>query len=390
MILTYALNEAYLGLAHHFNTRVIGFLPFSNFPHADDITGNTAPYSYVPIPFGGFTQNMNFFQRTANTLAATFMRLLHKFYLFPQQEEILKEYFPQAPPLRQIQNDRVDILFTNVHFGIESPRPKTPNIIHIGGYHVQKPEPLENNLKRYLENSKQGVVFLGFGTNVKTSELPKGRLDIFVNCLAKSKYNVLFKYEGVLSNQPKNIRTSDWFPQRGILAHPHTKLFISHGGKSSLDESLYFGVPTLCVSFYGDQKKNCADMVDYGYAIHLPYQDLTKESFEKAFTTLLEDPKYNKNAKFRASLFREQEMDPLDRANFWIQHIYKFKGAKHLKPKAATMPLYQYFLLDVLLFMLFIMLLLSFITYKMMKYVIKCFCGKSKRSPQQNKGKKAN
>ncbi|KAK9670970.1 UDP-glucoronosyl and UDP-glucosyl transferase, partial [Popillia japonica] len=56
---------------------------------------------------------------------------------------------------------------------------------------------------------------------------------------------------------------------------------------------------------------------------------------------------YKTNAKYRASLFREQEMDPLDRANFWIQHIHKFKGAKHLQPKAATMPLYQYFLLDV-------------------------------------------
>lgn len=76
-----------------------------------------------------------------------------------------------------------------------------------------------------------------------------------------------------------------------FLAHPHTKLFISHGGKSSLDESLYFGVPTLCVSFYGDQKKNCAEMEDYGYAIHLPYQDLTQVNFEKAFTALLEDPK---------------------------------------------------------------------------------------------------
>lgn len=217
IILTYALNEAYLYLAHHFNARVIGFLPFSNFPHADDITGNTAPYSYVPIPFGGFTQNMNFFERTANTLAATFMRLLHRFYLFPQQQKILKRYFPQAPALRQIQSDRVDILFTNVHFGIESPRPKTPNIIHIGGYHVQKPEPLSNDLKKYLDDSKQGVVFLGFGTNVKTSELPKEKLEIFINCFAKSKYNVLFKYEDILSNQPKNIKTSDWFPQRGIL-----------------------------------------------------------------------------------------------------------------------------------------------------------------------------
>lgn len=380
----YALNEAYLGLAHHFNARVIGFLPFSSFPHADELTGNTAPYSYVPIPFGGFTQNMNFFQRTANVLAATFMKLLHKFYLFPRQEEILRKYFPQAPPLRQIQSDRVDLLFTNVHFGIESARPKTPNIIHIGGYHVQKPEPLPSDLKMYLDNSKKGAVFLSFGTNVKASKLPKEKLDILVNTFAESPYNVLLKYEGVLPNQPQNIKTNAWFPQRGVLAHPQTKLFISHGGKSSLDESLYFGIPTLCVSFYGDQKKNCAEMVEYGYAIHLPIQKFTRESFENAFTALIQDPVYKENAKLRATLFREQEMDPLDRASFWIQHVYKFKGAKHLQPKAATMPLYQYFLLDVGIFILSIVALLTFLTYKLLK----CACGargKARKNDQKKK-----
>ncbi|KRT85594.1 Glycosyltransferase, partial [Oryctes borbonicus] len=379
IIQTYALNEAYLGLAHHFDARVIGFLPFSNFPHADDLTGNTAPYSYVPIPFGGFTQNMNFFQRTANSLAATFMRILHKFYLLPRQEEILKMYFPHAPTLWELQKERVDLLFTNVHFGIESPRPKTPNIIQIGGYHVQKPEPLQNDLKKYLDDSKNGVVFLGFGSNVKTSKIPKEKLDILVNTLGESPFDILFKYEGVLPNQPRNFKTNDWFPQRGILAHPKTKLFISHGGKSSLDESLYFGIPTLCVSFYGDQKKNCAEMAEYGYAIHLPYQQLTRDSFEKAFIALTQNPIYKEKAKFRAELFREQEMDPLDRASFWIRHVHKYKGAKHLQPKAATMPVYQYFLLDVMLLILCIVGLLSLITYKILKCLVNCISGKNKR-----------
>lgn len=217
IIQVYALNEAYLALANHFNARVIGFVPFSSFPFVDAVTGNTSPYSYVPLPFVGFTDNMNFKQRTLNTLAATLMSLLHKFYLFPKQEEILEKYFPNAPSLKEIQSERLDLIFANVHFSTESPRPSTPNIIHIGGYHVQKTEPLPDELKTYLDNSKQGAVFLGFGSNVETSKLPKEKLDVFLQTFAKSSYNVLFKYDGNMENKPKNIRTATWFPQRGIL-----------------------------------------------------------------------------------------------------------------------------------------------------------------------------
>ncbi|GJQ66020.1 putative glucuronosyltransferase [Trypoxylus dichotomus] len=388
IIQTYAINEAYLGLAHHFNARVIGFLPFSNVPQVDDLLGNTAPYSYVPMFMAGFTANMNFAQRTTNVIIATFLRLLHRFYLFPTQEELLKTFFPQAPPLREIENDRVDLFFTNVHFADESPRPKTPNIIQIGGYHVQKPEPMTNGLKRYLDESKNGVVFLGFGTNIKMTKISKEKLDIFIKTLAKSPYDVLFKYEGTLPNKPKNFKTENWFPQRGILAHPHVKLFISHGGKSSRDESLHFGVPTLCISFYGDQKKNCQEMVEYGYAIHLVYHQLTQDSFEKALIALIQNLTYRENAKFRAALCREQEMDPLDRAAFWIRHVYKFNGAKHLQPKAATMPFYRYFLLDVGLFILSIVAILSLVMYKITKIVLRYTCKRYKAARQNIEAKK--
>lgn len=66
---------------------------------------------------------------------------------------------------------------------------------------------------------------------------------------------------------------------------------MSHGGKGSATESLYYGVPVLCISFYGDQSKNCEDIVDYGYGVHLPFQEVTKESFAKAFDELNNNPK---------------------------------------------------------------------------------------------------
>ncbi|GJQ66028.1 hypothetical protein Trydic_g4118 [Trypoxylus dichotomus] len=346
IILAYMHSEAMLALSHHFDARVIAFIPFSTMPHITRLTGNSAPYSYVPLPFFGYTDEMSFLQRTMNTLVGLLGSWVYTFYFYPQQEKIFKERFPLFPPLEEIERERVDLTFCNSHFSSESPRPQTPNIVHIAGYHVQEPEPLTVDVQRILDSAPEGVVFLAFGTHVDMAKLPKEKMDAFLHTFSKIPYKVLLKYDGIIPDKPRNVETIAWVPQRGVLAHPNVKIFISHGGKGSATESLYYGVPVLCVSFFGDQWNNCEDIAEHNYGIHLPFQDVTKDTFEEAFSEIDDNPKYKENAKYRSTLFREQEMDPMERAIFWIEHIHKFKGAKHLRPKSTTMPLYQYLLLD--------------------------------------------
>lgn len=228
IIQTYVFNEAYLALSHHFNARVIAFIPFSTMPHILDITGNSAPLSYVPLPFLGLTDDMNFIERTMNVAVGTFMSLLHYYYLLPKQDQIFREHFPHFPPLKEIQNDRVDLVFSNAHFSNESPRPKTPNIIYIGGYHVQEPEPLTPEVQKLLDNAPEGVIFLAFGTNVDTAKLPKEKIDAFIRTFEKIPYKVLLKFDGILPKKPKNVEVIAWVPQRGVL------------GISSMNFNIYF------------------------------------------------------------------------------------------------------------------------------------------------------
>lgn len=46
-------------------------------------------------------------------------------------------------------------------------------------------------------------------------------------------------------NSSSNILYRKWMPQTQVLSHPHTKLFLSHGGKNSLLEASEFGIPIL-------------------------------------------------------------------------------------------------------------------------------------------------
>lgn len=74
-------------------------------------------------------------------------------------------------------------------------------------------------------------------------------------------------------------------------AHPNVRVFISHGGLMSSIEAISRGVPILGIPFYGDQKANIKRAVYRGYALAVPYQDITEENFERALTELLNNPK---------------------------------------------------------------------------------------------------
>lgn len=55
-----------------------------------------------------------------------------------------------------------------------------------------------------------------------------------------------------------------WFPQSDILAHPNTKLFISHCGLGGVNEAKFHGVPILGMPVFGDQPRNLAAIVRDG------------------------------------------------------------------------------------------------------------------------------
>lgn len=74
------------------------------------------------------------------------------------------------------------------------------------------------DLKTLLDNSKDGVVYMNFGSNVRSSELPVDKKNAFLNVFRRLNQTVLWKWEDEnLENKPKNLVTSNWFPQKEIF-----------------------------------------------------------------------------------------------------------------------------------------------------------------------------
>lgn len=169
-----------------------------------------------------------------------------------------------------------------------------------------------------------------------------------------------------------------WIPQADILAHINIKLFITHGGMFGTQEGLHRGVPMLFVPFFGDQMRNGLKATRAGYARTLFFQDLTKTSFIENINEILRNRSYTDNVKKSSAIFRDNKIDPLDEAVFWIEYVVRNKGAPHLKSVSRFIPWYKYLLLDVLALVFIVLLLICLVIVKTIKFLNAFVCTDSK------------
>lgn len=84
-------------------------------------------------------------------------------------------------------------------------------------------------------------------------------------------------------------------------------------------------------------------------------------------------------------------MTPQESVVYWTEYVLRHNGAPHLQTAAAKLNWFQYLLLDVIAFVLFVCAVFIYLTYRLSKF---CFCYVCKHigickaasiSPKQNK-----
>ena len=74
-----------------------------------------------------------------------------------------------------------------------------------------------------------------------------------------------------------------------IAAHPNIRLFISHGGLLSTQESIYHGVPMVDIPVFGDQDLNANRAAEAGFSITVEILDITEEVLENAIYKVMNE-----------------------------------------------------------------------------------------------------
>ena len=98
--------------------------------------------------------------------------------------------------------------------------------------------------------------------------------------------------------------------------------------------------------------------------------------------------RFKQTAMRISSLLKDRRRTPLQEACDWIEYVLRHGGAKHLRPQVFNIPWYQYYLLDVIAF------LVALVTVVVVAIWLTCrclcrFCCKSKGMKPKREWKKS-
>ncbi|ERL83794.1 UDP-glycosyltransferase UGT5-like [Dendroctonus ponderosae] len=384
VVLEQFMNDAHKAYAHFFDCPLILISSMGAAPWVNNIVGNPNPPAYIRhIFFSSTFDYTKIWTRFGNLVTYITEFLVDYFYSQPLHNRLIQARFPGAPSVEEL-NKRTALVLLNSHESLMEPVPLVPNMVHIGGYHIEPPKPLPDDLQQFMDKATDGVIYFSMGGNIKGSQMRKEKLEIFFNAFRKLKQKVIWKFEvEKMPGFPDNVLMKSWLPQQDILAHPNVKLFITHGGLLSTTETVYHGVPVLAIPIYGDQYMNAENAVRYGYGLMLGYNDknFNYETFSATLNELLNNPKYMKSARQRSQIFHDRPLTPMESTVYWVEYVIRNNGAKHLQVSGANLPIYKYLMLDILASIIAALA----IAWISLKTIIRLIVSKLKRSKKEKR-----
>ena len=82
---------------------------------------------------------------------------------------------------------------------------------------------------------------------------------------------------------------------------------------------------------------------------------------------------------------KDELVPSVDVSVYWVEHVLRHKGAKHLQLASRNMPFYEKYLLDVVFFLLTLATVVAFVLFAIVRFVLFriCFGSKSVKVKKQ-------
>ncbi|KAF5971822.1 UDP-glucuronosyltransferase 2C1 microsomal [Fusarium bulbicola] len=206
------------------------------------------------------------------------------------------------------------LVLVNSFWGLEAPKELPPLMAPVGPILSDEYLPLDQDLAQFLSSHDRTIyVCLGTHVNLPGEELEKYLLG-FIQALdedsingviwsipqkPRANFDILKSYSlsdgssisitDLLNDSHPHFRLPIFAPQRAILAHPNTVLFLTHGGGSSANETLFHGTPVLAIGYFFDQLCNSARLKAAGVGMSLDKSYLTPSSISSAIAEIIND-----------------------------------------------------------------------------------------------------
>lgn len=161
---------------------------------------------------------------------------------------------------------------------------------------------------RFIDSQPNDVYYISFGTqfsppnkhfiflkNFLKQKIEKERNISLLFCLTNKEQNTQTKEE---FKGFKNVMVSEWVNQRAILNHKKVKIFFSHGGLSSIIESVFENKPLFVFPLGGDQFFNAIRVKELGLGEYIDFWTLEENILEEILKKMEKNYKrYQENSK---------------------------------------------------------------------------------------------
>ncbi|XP_075140031.1 UDP-glucuronosyltransferase 1-2-like isoform X6 [Leptodactylus fuscus] len=370
-------------LAEHLSIPSVFFmrgLPFGMEPEASK---SPSPPSYVPRLFTTYTDHMTFSQRVKNSLLSLFDHIICYIFYVPYTR-MASEFLKRDVSAVDLFS-RASIWLLRYDFAFEFARPIMPNMVYIGGIHCASRKNLGQDFEKLVNSSgEHGFVVFSLGSMV--SEIPMNKAMDIAEALRSIPQTVIWRYTGkVPSNLGNNTHLVKWLPQNDLLAHPKARAFITHAGSHGIYEGICNAVPMVMLPLFGDQMDNAKRIESRGAGVTLNVLDMTPEDLSNALDAVINIPSYKENIQRLSALHLDRPIHPLDLAVHWVEFVMRHKGAPHLRPAAHDLNWIQYHSIDVFGFLLVVLVITLFISYKCCAYTCRRCCGRKSRPKSKSK-----
>lgn len=207
--------DALYGLAAYFEAPIIGIASNIIDWKIDELVGNTSPMSYLQSPSFEPHYLETYAGRLAHFVDQTISWLNWRWRYEEKHEALYRKYFPKIAykkPLSEFAQDFALIL-ANQHFTLAPPRPLPPNVIEVGGMHIDRqPTALPQDLEDFIQGAgEDGVIYISLDTNVRSETLGEDRLKVLLETFESLPQRILWKFDDEhLAGTPSNVLIRKW------------------------------------------------------------------------------------------------------------------------------------------------------------------------------------
>lgn len=327
------------------------------------------PSVHPAISLLGFTDEMTFMQRLVNTIFSVAMAVAPQVIL---PSDLVQAYAPDKPPVSlAVLHRKTAFHLIDADYILDFPKPMMPNVVFVGGLATEKPKLLPENIKAFMDSAKDGAIITSFGSVAEN--LPTPIMERIIQIFKQFKNIKFVMRYGNETKMDENVFLMKWIPQNDLVGHPNTKAVITHCGSSSTYEALYSAVPIIGLPFFSDGFYNCRKVARRGYGITFDLCKFTDEELSGAIREILNNPKYKEKMNSGSKIFHNLQGTPSERSAFWIDHIIQH-GGEYLQTPATDMADYQYYLVDVFLFIVSVFVIFSLCCVKATRACCRCCC----------------